>query len=243
MLLRIVASGQTDGSVTALASAAGLAVPTSHHLLSTLCAEGMLARDSHGRYILGPAVSILASSMDRELAPAAPLVSSVTALTKATQETSYLALWRGGGVHIAATFPGKHPIQVGVPNLPYRDTPARATGRIFLAHMPPLAREAYLAEHPLRRVTPRTITAPDEYLSVLSEIRTHGYAIDQEEFQEGVCCVSAGVVIEGTAIAAFSVSAPKQRWDQNSASIIEATRAAASAAAAAMTAEGLLTRT
>lgn len=233
-LLRLVAAGSTDNSVTSLAASAGLAVPTSHHLLGTLCAEGLLARDQHGRYILGPTVAVLADSMDRELAPAAPLLNSLSTLNRTTKETCYLALWRGGDVHIAATLPGTQPVQVGVPSLPYRDTPARATGRIFLAHMAPTSLETYLSEHPLRKLTSNTVTGRRKFLGVLENIQKHGYAVDDEEFQDGVCCVSAGVIVSGTAVAALSVSVPRQRWESNSADLIALTRTAASEATAAL---------
>lgn len=234
LLLKTVASNVTDNTVTGLAAETGLAVPTSHHLLGTLCAEGLLSRDQHGRYILGPSVALLAKSMDRDLSPAAPLINSLSVLNKTTSETCYLALWRGGGVHIAATVPGSQPVQVGVPSLPYKDTPARATGRVFLAHMPSSARDAYLAEHPLRKLTSKTITGRRKFLKELDSIQRRGYAIDEEEFQDGVCCVSAAVVVDETAVAALSVSVPRQRWEQRSEELIRLTTSAAAGAASGL---------
>ncbi|MFI5427061.1 helix-turn-helix domain-containing protein [Aeromicrobium sp. UC242_57] len=69
-LLIAVASGETDGSGKALAEALGLAVPTAHHILSTLVAEGLLAKSESSRYYVGPRAAIVAEAHLR--ATAAP---------------------------------------------------------------------------------------------------------------------------------------------------------------------------
>ena len=73
-------------------------------------------------------------------------------------------------------------------------------------------RTAYLALNPLVRVTPRTIVQPDEFELELERIRLRGYAVDEEEFREGVSCVAAPVIESGKAVSAYSLSAPTERF-------------------------------
>ena len=53
---------------------------------------------------------------------------------------------------------------------------ARASGKLLLALAPDEVREAYLAAHPLKRLTPSTITRRDELLKAFEQIRADGYA-------------------------------------------------------------------
>jgi IclR family acetate operon transcriptional repressor len=110
--------------------------------------------------------------------------------------------------------PGHH--AVGVANSvvgPVADGHARASGKLLLALAPEDVREAYLATHPLRRMTRTTITSRARLLEEFERIRGAGYAVDEEEFDEGVCCVAAP--LENGAPIAVALSAPRERFDSN----------------------------
>lgn len=212
-LLMLVAGKTTENTNAALAAAAGLAVPTTHHLLSTLVAEGFLYRDAEARYSLGPKVAVLAGALEAENDAPRFLAGGLTALVEATGETSYLAMWRLGGVRLVAAAPGTHAVQVAVPpDGPYRHAHARASGKLFLAHLPTEALDAYLEDHPLERLTGNTLTDRASLDANLAGIRSQGYSVEEEEFQHGVCCVSAPVLDAGVVIAAFTISVPTSRW-------------------------------
>ncbi len=69
--------------------------------------------------------------------------------------------------------------------------------------------------------TPRTIVDVDEYLHALERIRADGYAIDDEENEEGARC--AAVALDGLHVpAAVSVSAPAVRLSREQAAKIGA---------------------
>ena len=82
----------------------------------------------------------------------------------------------------------------------------------MLALAPEDVRAAYLALHPLDPVTPRTIVQPDEFERELERIRLRGYAVDEEEFREGVSCIAAPVNGSGHAVTGYSLSAPTERF-------------------------------
>ena len=54
-LLTLVARQSVNSAGKDLADAAGLAVPTAHHLLSTLVSAGLLAKDANARVFAGAA--------------------------------------------------------------------------------------------------------------------------------------------------------------------------------------------
>jgi DNA-binding IclR family transcriptional regulator len=211
-LLLLVAGGQVSPTVTELASEAGLAVPTAHHLLRSLVDSGLLARDADRRYVLGPRVGMLAEAYQRDLDPPAYLLDSLHQLTAATGETSYLMALRNQEIRILASVEGTHPVHVSVPTRPYSDAHARAGGKLMLAFMAEDSRERYLQAHALTPMTARTITDRTLLDEELRAIRGRGYATEDEEFHSGVSCLAAPVLDGGFLIAGYSISVPTNRF-------------------------------
>jgi DNA-binding IclR family transcriptional regulator len=82
-----------------------------------------------------------------------------------------------------------------------------ALGKALLAWLTPEERDASLYVHPLARMTSHTITSKPELESHLAEIRTLGYAMDNEERAEGISCVATPIRDRtGRVRAALSVS-------------------------------------
>jgi DNA-binding IclR family transcriptional regulator len=66
-----------------------------------------------------------------------------------------------------------------------------------------------IARLPLKRNTRRTIVKPSAIKSELMRVRSLGYAIDDEEFEEGLRCVSAPIFDHrGHVVASLSMAAP-----------------------------------
>ena len=91
-------------------------------------------------------------------------------------------------------------------------------------------RRTALGDAPLESVTPRTITDRAALEVELAEVRERGWAEDHEEFAEGVCCVAASVLLDGVAAAAYTVSAPTDRFTRRHDELLAAVRRAAAAA-------------
>ncbi|MGE5147346.1 MAG: IclR family transcriptional regulator C-terminal domain-containing protein, partial [Candidatus Eiseniibacteriota bacterium] len=75
----------------------------------------------------------------------------------------------------------------------------------------PTTRERYLASHPLNRRTRYTITDIDTLRAELAAIAERGYAMDQEEYAEGVCCMAVPIS-DGAVPFAVGLSAPANRF-------------------------------
>ncbi|MGH9028349.1 MAG: IclR family transcriptional regulator [Acidimicrobiales bacterium] len=235
-LLMLVASGETDATAKELAKAASISTPTAHHLLSTLVYEGVLAKDSKARYLLGTQVAVLADALQRAVTAPEYLLEPLRQLAATTGETSYVAAWRQGEIRVWASVEGHHSVRVSLPLGPYTDAHARATGKLLLALTSEEQRNAYLAVHPLRPLTPRTIVDARRLKAEFEQIRENGYALDEEEFLSGVSCVSAAVVVEEVVVAAYSVSVPTPRFQESRLRLVDAvlsvTRAGSIGAAA-----------
>lgn len=70
-----------------------------------------------------------------------------------------------------------------------------------------------LAGGPLLAVTRRTITQPAALRAELDRIRIQGFAVDNEELADGLCCVGVPVRDRrGRLVAGLSVAMPKARF-------------------------------
>jgi IclR family transcriptional regulator, acetate operon repressor len=230
-LLQLLARSESGCTAAEAARELGLTVPTTHHLLNTLALEGLAVKDSQRRFALGPAVASLAQGFVEQAVPEY-LRRPLDALTERTEETAYLAAWSAGEIRVLASVEGARAVRVAETERgPYRHAHARATGKLLLAFARPELRAAYLADERLERLTPATITDPAALDAELAGIRERGYSEDREEFAEGVSCASAPLLVDGALVAAFTISAPSQRYDRSRAELLDAVLAAAAAAA------------
>jgi len=224
---------QESRSAKEIAAALGLALPTAYHLLGTLVGEGLLTKDSGRHYQLGPALAAITDAYMRQFTPPDYLVGPLRQLAEASGETAYVGCWRQHRLAVLASVEGRNAVRVAGVHIGFVGFGhARASGKVLLAFAPDSVREAYLLENPLVSVTPRTIVEPGELQLELERTRLLGFAVDEEEFRDGVACVAAPLLESGFPVAAYSISAPVERFRRRRQELIDlvvdATRQAAS---------------
>lgn len=175
-------------------AASGWPKPTVHRLLAQLEAGELLAREPDGRrYAVAPRLlrlseSALAGSTQQGVRHAVlrQLVADVgescnlTALSGA--EVVYLD-------RIESAFPLQFNLRPGT-RVPVH---CSASGKLLLAHLPAAQRNALLDGLPMARHTATTLTSSDALEAEFRRIRKDGYAVDAEEFVEGLVCVAVPV--------------------------------------------------
>ncbi len=229
LLMHVGGEGAT--TVTEAAEALGLAVPTTHHLLATLCDEGVVSRDSTRRYVLGPAVGVLARQFEHTDSVAPWLMEPLRDLASSTGETAYLSGWRGDSIRVMASIEGVSAVRVAGTDVgTYHSPHARATGKLLLAYAHPALRTELLGDGPLPALTERTIVDRDQLEVEFGLILDQGWAEDVEEFSDGVCCVSAPVILDDTVFAAFTVSVPTHNFEHRRPDLVAAAEQAAAVA-------------
>jgi DNA-binding IclR family transcriptional regulator len=87
-----------------------------------------------------------------------------------------------------------------------------AVGKAIAANLPENEVDAIIGQHGMRRFTSKTLTTPGDLKAELRLVRERGYAVDDEENEDGVRCVAAVVKdYAGRPAAAISVSSPSFR--------------------------------
>ena len=76
--------------------------------------------------------------------------------------------------------------------------------------------EQYARAADFRRLTPNGLNGPDELYAEIERTRARGWAIDNEEGEEGLTCYAVALVDRsGAAIAAISCSGPSTRMERH----------------------------
>jgi IclR family pca regulon transcriptional regulator len=85
-------------------------------------------------------------------------------------------------------------------------------GRVQLAGLPDEQLAAYLDRADLQRLTSHTLTTPDELRAELERVRTQGWALVDQELEEGLRSIAAPIRDRsGAVVAAVNVSAHASR--------------------------------
>jgi DNA-binding IclR family transcriptional regulator len=227
-ILQHVASDPAGRRATDVAAALELPLPTAYHLLNTLTAEGFLSKLQDRRYQLGPKIGLLAEAFSAQMSAPERLLDCVRTLAEQTGETAYLSAWRGGQAVVLSVVEGSRAVRVsGIHLGSGGNAHARASGKAMLAFAASGALENYLRTHRLDACTPHTITGKQALRAEVERIRHQGYALDEEEFVEGVGCVGAPVA-DGTM--AVTVSAPIDQFRRRRRELVAAVMAAVAGA-------------
>jgi DNA-binding IclR family transcriptional regulator len=214
-LLEALGAGGELG-VSEIAARTGLVVSTAHRLLASLADRGYVRQAAaHGRYALGLKVLELAGRIQARTAALTALARPhVEGVREATGETTSLVVLDGDRVVYADQVAGRHSVrmftELGSSVLAH----TTASGKAMLAYQPgeTIARLYPREREPFERLTPRTHTTLESLRHDFVRIRRRGYAVDNEEHEEGVSCVAAPVFdAAGVALAGISISAPTPR--------------------------------
>ena len=84
-------------------------------------------------------------------------------------------------------------------------------GKAFLAGRPPAEVLDYFRSAKKVRYTENSLVKEDEFLRDIEETRTRGYAVDREEFEDGVGCIAVVITQKGEVAGAMSISGPSSR--------------------------------
>jgi IclR family transcriptional regulator, KDG regulon repressor len=201
-----------DRGVSEIAHITGLHKATTHRIMMTLLNGGFLERSPDGeRFRLGLRVVELGLGALRRLDVRRIAFPYMEQLVERFQETADLGIFDRGWVLYVEVVHSQHSLTIAARigrRLPAYCT---ASGRVFLAFLPPEVVEPIL-NGPLLPCTGRTITSIARLREELELTRQRGYALDDEELEVGIRAVSAPIRdIDGNVIAALSIPGPVSR--------------------------------
>ena len=201
-----------ERGVSEIAQATGLHKATAYRIMMTLLNGGFLERTPDGeRFRLGLRVVELGLGALRDLDFRQAAFPYMQQLVERFQETCDLGILDRGRVLYVEVVHSEHSLMIAVRVGRHLPAHCTASGRVFLAFLPPEVVEPML-NAPLTAYTEKTITSPARLREELEATRQREYALDDEEFEAGIRAVSAPIWdIDGNLIAALSMPGPTNR--------------------------------
>jgi IclR family transcriptional regulator, pca regulon regulatory protein len=198
-------------SLSEVAKATGLTRAAARRFLLTLVKLGYVRTDGR-KFSLRPRVLELGYAYLSGLALPEVAAPHLEELVAKLRESSSISVLDGHQIVYVARVPTKRIMTVAISVGTRFPAYATSMGRVLLAAMSEDDLDRYLSEVKLERLTARTVTNPDRLRVIVREVGRQGYAIVDQELEEGLRAVAApihGAPEVGTA--AINVSAHASR--------------------------------
>lgn len=212
-ILSAFSTEQPELGVTELAEALDLHKSTVHRFLVNLERAGMVERlPRSGRYRLGLRLFELGSLVIQQMNLWDEALPFLEALVRDSGETGHLAVLDGGEAIYVERVETRRALRI--PSAMGRGYPVHATslGKALLAQQTEERTKEIIAEKGLAAFTKNTITDPAALFAELDRVREQGFAIDDEEYDEGLRCIGSPIMDHtGHVVAALGIGGPVTR--------------------------------
>jgi DNA-binding IclR family transcriptional regulator len=164
---------------------------------------------------IGKRVAILNRALERDDDDTRILRPYVEEVNATSGETVYLTRLAGGRVAIQLVAEGRQSLRVtGLSVGFFGAEDHRASGKAVMAHLPEAMVRSILELNHQDEAAEAIQNRLDVLRPVLEAARRHGFAFDDEEYEEGICCVAAPYFdAAGRVVGSLAVSAPAVRRD------------------------------
>ena len=211
--LAILANRSNEISLAELCTSLKLHKSTVHRLMMVLEQHRLVVKNPDtGRYRLGLRLFELGSKAIEGLDLRGRARPYLDRLQNKFGETVFFCILDDGQVFYVEKVESQQSVRTAC-NVGSR-APAYCTavGKAMLAELPEAEVQQIVRRWGLKAVTPNTITTPAALKAELKAVCARGYAIDDEEKEEGLRCIGTAVrAHSGKLIAAMSISGPAFR--------------------------------
>lgn len=191
-IIRVFSAQQPSMTVSEIAAEVGLTRAAVRRFLLTLSELGYV-HGKNNRFELTPQVLELGYSYLSSLSFPDVALPRLEQLVIDTAEASEGSILDRGDIVYVVRVPGPAMMTISVNVGARRPAYATAMGRVMLAHLPAAELDHYLDTYVLEPVLPRTITDPDEFRAELGRVRESGFALVNQELEEGLVAIAVPV--------------------------------------------------
>lgn len=212
-----------------VAEETGLTPAAARRFLLTLVELGFVARDGRS-FSLRPRVLELGYASLSGLHLSSLLRPCIEDLVAEVDESGAVSVLAGPRLVSLVRVPTRRMTTIVLPAGSWLPAYCTSAGRVLLAGLDEASLDAYAAEVPLEARTDRTLTDPDAWRAELGRVASDGYAIVDQELEDGLIAIAVPVRdATGKVVLAVNCSVDAYRADRAAvvAALLEPLRAAA----------------
>jgi DNA-binding IclR family transcriptional regulator len=210
-LLEHIAKDGHQTGLSQISRSVDLHKSTSFGILYTLETLGYVIRDCEGHYSLTAKVCDLSDAYLRNVDLRQIALPYLMDLRNVAQETVHLVIREGNHAVYIDKIDGPYKMSIVSQIGARAKMHCTGVGKAILAHMDDKDRDEVLTGE-MTAFTSHTITSPKILRKHLQTVRERGYSIDNQEIEEGLCCLAAPLFGPANAISgAISISGPTTR--------------------------------
>jgi len=191
-IMRVFSGERPSMTVSEIAHEVGLTRAAVRRFLLTLGELGYI-RGTNNRFELTPQVLELGYHYLSSLSFPDVALPRLEQLVAETGEASEGSILDRGDIVYVVRVPGPALMTISVTIGARRPAYATAMGRVLLANLPPDELEDYVRNHELVPLLPRTITEVAKFRAELDRVRSQGYALVDQELEEGLVAIAVPV--------------------------------------------------
>lgn len=205
-ILDLVARRDKRLTLSDLSRELGISKSTMHGIAQALEGIGAIVRDKKTkRYTLGITLFELAHTVYTRMDLkdiARPVLED---LMRSTRQTVFLGIRSGDRVSIIDIVESTQDLKITAHIGARLPLLAGATGKVFMASLADNEAAQMIRTAGLRQNTENSITNPGRYIEEIRKARIAGYALDNEEYLQGVRAVAAPIHVPGRQASAIWV--------------------------------------
>ena len=212
-VLRLLADKPGGMGISEVARALEIGKSKAHLLLATLLEQDFVERTADSTYRLGLTAFEVGSAVSDAARFGGDLIVPMRTLADLSGEAVSLAVPRNREAIMIQRFETQHVLRAEIRVGTRMPLLSCASGKFLLAYMTEEQVDSLYPHEALPLVTTHSIRTRSQLKAVFPEIRERGYALNDEEYAEGIGGIASGVA-DGTGqyVAALSVAGPSVRF-------------------------------
>jgi IclR family transcriptional regulator, pca regulon regulatory protein len=196
-----------------VADRCGLSPATARRFLLTFKALGYVGANGR-KYVLRPKILELAYAYLNSMNVDEALQPYLREIVQQTGDSSSVTVLEGTDIVYIANASVRRLVRLSAGVGSRFPAYATSMGRVLLAHRSPAHLENYFRRANLHKITDFTETDPARLRQILTEVKTNGYAVVQDELEVGLVAIAVPIWgPAGNVIAAMNCSSVARRTD------------------------------
>ncbi|MGH8827829.1 MAG: IclR family transcriptional regulator domain-containing protein [Jiangellaceae bacterium] len=210
-VIRVFDEENRSLTLSDVARLSGLTRAAARRFLHTLVEHGYVLNDGR-QFRLGPRVLDLGYAYLSSLTLPDVAQPHLERLSASVGESTSVSVLAGDEIVYVARVAARRIMTVAIGVGTRLPAYATSMGRVLLAGRSDEWLAGYLASARLAKLTPVTITEPSRLLAELARVRDQGWALVDQELEEGLRSIAAPIRdVTGAVVAAINISAPVRR--------------------------------